>query len=78
VSAEMWAALPLLCAGAWLLSTGATAELTVNAIGRREKVGRRAPRAPEGEQGRASLGGHASCVIRGTGWQVPRVLLAQI
>ncbi|XP_021494384.1 pro-cathepsin H [Meriones unguiculatus] len=28
----MWAALPLLCAGAWLLSAGATAELTVNAI----------------------------------------------
>ncbi|EDL77563.1 cathepsin H, isoform CRA_b [Rattus norvegicus] len=28
----MWTALPLLCAGAWLLSAGATAELTVNAI----------------------------------------------
>ncbi|MDG2825311.1 hypothetical protein P7M50_25480, partial [Vibrio parahaemolyticus] len=32
VSAAMWTALPLLCAGAWLLSAGATAELTVNAI----------------------------------------------
>lgn len=51
MSAEMWATLPLLCAGAWLLSTGATAELTVNAIGTREKVGRRAPGAPEGERG---------------------------
>lgn len=50
MSAEMWAALPLLCAGAWLLSAGATAELTVNAIGTREKVGRRAPGAPEGDR----------------------------
>lgn len=49
--AEMWAALPLLCAGAWLLSAGATAELTVNAIGKREKVGRRAPGALEEERG---------------------------
>lgn len=62
MSAEMWAVLPLLCAGAWLLSAGATAELTVNAIGTREKVGRRASgghRRGNGEL-RASLGGHAS------------------
>lgn len=47
----MWTALPLLCAGAWLLSAGATAELTVNTIGMREKVGRRAPGTPEEERG---------------------------
>lgn len=55
MSAEMWAALPLLCAGAWLLSAGATAELTVNAIGTREKVGRRASGGTGGGTGSFGL-----------------------
>lgn len=39
MSSAMWAALPLLCAGAWLLSVGATEKLTVNAIGTWRKWG---------------------------------------
>lgn len=59
MSAAMWAALSLLCAGACLLSARATAaELTVNAIGTWGKAGLRALGAPEEEQGAGVFSGN--------------------
>lgn len=70
----MWAALSLLCAGAWLLSARATAELTVNAIGTWEKAGLRALGAPEEEQGAGVVSRDPD---RETGPWGPRVCLVQ-